>query len=633
MLPYLAKTWQRVPIMKNVRIFTKVFLSHAVIGFFSVILSSFIFYFILRDALIQRTIDQLSSINILKKNQVENYFMRTQKDLEFLLAHDLFLQHLDALRGDSSAAELQKFKQELEDIRTLYDFDDIMIVNETGRPLWRASDDLFLVKDLFPLPKNCNDKFCVLDASRELPAKETVLLYSLPLTRGGESPELYMVIRDHFQKIQRLLQETTGMGTTGESYLVGRDFYMRSSSRFFPGRPPLEIEVKTKASVGSFTHHPDDHIILDYRGQKVLSFYRSLDLTSIQWTLISEIDFDEAMRPVVKLRNYFIGITFVLIAIILMITLLISNVISKPILSLRNVIISLSRGIIPEKSPRISNTDEIGQIADAIDQLIQGMKRTTAFAYELGSGNFDASFTSLSEHDTLGLALMHMRDQLKSLNEREVRLVREKAAAMLEGQENERRRIIQELHDGVGQLLTAIRLRVEMLDSDEALRKEIMTLINDTIAEVKRISYNVMPNAIVDFGLKAALRGLCENIKKYTNLTFDFKYVKEVEQKLNFDVTIAVFRIVQEGLNNIIKHAGATHVVLHVLEKEDEIYLVLKDNGRGIDAQQINLKTGTGLRSMQERAKLLNGNLEIYADDGKGTVIEMHIPLHAHEKD
>lgn len=618
--------------MKNIKIFTKVFLSHAVIGFSSVILSSFIFYFILRDALIQRTIDQLSSINILKKNQLENYFHRTQKDLEFLLTHDLFLQHLDVLQGHSSPVERQEFRQELEDIRSLYDFESIVIVDDRGAPLLGTSGGVAPVDNFSPMPKNCVDAFCVIDASQANPAKETSVLYSLPLTQGGSSG-LHIIIRDHFQKIQRLLQETTGMGTTGESYLVGKDFRMRSSSRFFPGRPPLEIEVKTKASVGSFTNQPDDHIILDYRGQKVLSFYRSLTLASIQWTLISEIDFNEAMRPVVKLRNYLIGITLVLIVIILVITLLISNVISKPILSLRDVIISLSRGIIPEKSPRISNTDEIGQIADAVDQLMQGMKRTTEFAYEIGSGNFDASFTSLSDRDTLGLALIHMRDQLKGLNEREVRLVREKAAAMLEGQENERKRIIQELHDGVGQLLTAVRLRVEMLESDEALRKEIMTLINDTIAEVKRISYNVMPNAIVDFGLKAALRGLCENIRKYTNLAFDFKYVNEVERKLNFDVTIAVFRIVQEGLNNVIKHAHATQVVLHVLEKEDEIYLILKDNGRGIDEKEINLKSGTGLRSMRERAKLLNGNLEIHADDGKGTVVEMHIPLHADGKD
>jgi len=619
--------------MKNIRIFTKVFLSHAVIGFFSVVLSSFIFYFILRDALIQRTIDQLSSINILKKNQVENYFQRTQKDLEFLLTHDLFLQHLDVLRGQSSHAELAKFKKELEDIRSLYDFQSIVIMDDQGHSLLGTPDSSVMNVNILSDVVGCPGGFCALDASLAGPAKETKLLYSLPLTHDSGSPKMYIVILDHFLKIQRLLQETTGMGTTGESYLVGKDFHMRSSSRFFPDKSPLDIEVKTKASIGSFTNHPNDHIILDYRGQQVLSFYRPLDLPSIRWTLISEIDFNEAMRPVVKLRNYLIGITVVLIVIIIVITLLISNVISKPILSLRDVIMLLSRGVIPEKSPRISNTDEIGQIADAIDQLIQGMKRTTEFAYEIGSGNFDASFTSLSDRDTLGFALIHMRDQLKNLNEREVRLVREKAAAMLEGQENERKRIIQELHDGVGQLLTAVRLRVEMLESDEALRKEIMTLINDTIAEVKRISYNVMPNAIVDFGLEAALRGLCENTRKYTNLVFDFKYVKEVDRKLNFDVTIAVFRIVQEALNNVIKHAGATQVVLHVLEKDDEIYLLLKDNGRGINEQQITLKSGTGLRSMQERAKLLNGNLEIHADDGKGTVVEMHIPLQVHGKD
>lgn len=613
--------------MKNIKIFTKIFLSHAFIGFFSVILFSFIFYFILRDALIQRTIDQLSSINILKKNQVDNYFQHTQENLEFLLTHDLFLQHLDALgKGSSVGNKSLKVWQEIEDIRKLNDFESITIMAGDGTQLLSTSSfDSLLRNASLQQSLRCGGTFCMLDASTLTSSKKTVLLYSIPLS-NSKGPIGYIVVKDNFQKIQQLLQETTGMGTTGESYLVGSDFKLRSSSRFFSNRSPLTIEVKTAASAGSFTHQSQEHIILDYRGEKVLSYYRPLTAPALKWTLISEIDFDEAMRPVVRLRNYLIVIILVISVIIVLITLFISNVISKPILYLRNVIISLSQGVIPEQRTTVSNKDEIGQIAEAIDQLVQGMKRTTKFAYEIGSGNFNASFTSLSANDTLGFALIHMRDQLRSLSEREVKLVREKAAAMLEGQENERKRIIQELHDGVGQLLTAVRLRVEMLDSDEALRKEIMMLINDTVAEVKRISYNVMPNAIVDFGLEAALKGLCENTKKYTALVVDFQYVKEVDRKLNFDITIAVFRIVQEGFNNIIKHAGASHVTLHVLEKEDEIYMILRDDGQGFEEQRV-AKNGMGLRSMKERAKLLDGNMEIHSTPGKGTIVEMHIPI------
>ena len=180
-----------------------------------------------------------------------------------------------------------------------------------------------------------------------------------------------------------------------------------------------------------------------------------------------------------------------------------------------------------------------------------------------------------------------MRDELRGFHERELKSARARAAALLEGQENERRRIIKELHDGVGQMLTAIRMQVDSLESDKERREEIKSYINEAIAEVKRISYHVMPQAIVDFGLEAALKGLCDTIKKFSSLTIDFRYIREFEHKLDFEISIAVFRIAQEGLNNIVKHAGATNVNLHVLDKEDEIYFILEDNGKGFDEKEL----------------------------------------------
>jgi signal transduction histidine kinase len=196
----------------------------------------------------------------------------------------------------------------------------------------------------------------------------------------------------------------------------------------------------------------------------------------------------------------------------------------------------------------------------------------------------------------------------------------------MEGQEKERSRIIRELHDGVGQLLTVINLRLEALEDDSQIKSEIKSLVKETIAEVRRISYNVMPGALVDFGLEAALKGLLENIKKYSGLEYDITYVRETDLLLSFDLRIAMFRIAQEALNNIIKHSSAKKVELFVIKTEEEVYMMIKDNGKGFGLAEAENKGGFGLRSMKERAKLLNGDIEIHSEKDKGTIIEVHIP-------
>jgi signal transduction histidine kinase len=220
-----------------------------------------------------------------------------------------------------------------------------------------------------------------------------------------------------------------------------------------------------------------------------------------------------------------------------------------------------------------------------------------------------------------------MRDELKSFTERETKSARARASALLEGQEKERRRIIQELHDGVGQLLTAIRMRLEMFDGEPELVEDVKKQINETISEVRRISYNVMPQSLVDFGLEAALSGLCDSIKRYSKLDIDFTYVRESDHNLNFEVSTALFRIAQEGLNNIVKYAEASSVKLHIIDKEDEVYLILEDDGKGFDESKLKANGGMGLQNIRERAKLLNGNAEIHSTPGEGTVIEIYIPI------
>jgi signal transduction histidine kinase len=169
-------------------------------------------------------------------------------------------------------------------------------------------------------------------------------------------------------------------------------------------------------------------------------------------------------------------------------------------------------------------------------------------------------------------------------------------------------------------------MQVDLLEIDDKSKSDIKAQINDAITEVKRISYHVMPQAIVDFGLEAALKGLCDTISRYSGIVIDFRYIQEYGQKLDFDISISLFRIVQEGLNNIAKHAQASHVTLHLLDKEDEVYCILEDNGKGFNESDLVNYAGSGLRNIRERAMLLNGSAEINSRPGSGTTIEIHIP-------
>ena len=610
--------------------FTKLFLSHVGLGLVAIVSLAAIFYLIFSDNLIQKTLNQLSSVNILKKNLIANYLSRSQQNLQALQLEHKFLKIYEAVssaRARGTAVQNSDMEQ-LDAIRKLYNFGHIHLYDLDHHQVFSTDSSSYeenLLQKVDSAILEEPNRMIVIDASHASPDKRTLLFYYLPMLRDSQRIGVVLV-EENFENIQSIVSETTGMGTTGESYIVGPEYSMKSRSRFLPERNPGEIIVKTEAVMEALAGTEGSGIITDYRGERVLSVYRPIGIEDLNWVIVSEIDWTEAMQPVVQLRYYLIGITFFIILITTVVTFFLSNAIVGPILRLRRVIAQLSRGIIPTGRVPVDSNDEIGQMAAAIYQLTSGLERTSNFAKQIGVGNFEAPFVKLSEHDTLGQSLIQMRDALKELNENEKRSARARASALLEGQEKERRRITTELHDGVGQLLTAVRMRIEMLEGDDALKQEIKTQINETIAEVRRISYNVMPQALVDFGLEAALRGLCDSMKRYSNLLIDFTYVREFDHPLNFDISTALFRIAQEGLNNIVKYAHATSVNLHVIDKEDEIYMALEDNGKGFDIGMTK-KDGMGLYNIREPAELLNGSVEIKSTPGHGTVIEVYIPI------
>ncbi|WP_187432311.1 hypothetical protein ROLI_022570 [Roseobacter fucihabitans] len=225
------------------------------------------------------------------------------------------------------------------------------------------------------------------------------------------------------------------------------------------------------------------------------------------------------------------------------------------------------------------------------------------------------------------------------LNIRERRLADAKLKKLtqrvLDAQEEERGRVARELHDGISQLLVGVRYALDTarrkLDrgdptAPEPLGKGIETL-GVAISEVRRISRDLRPGVLDDLGLGPALKALTEDFSARTGIIAEFDTVV-FRNRLDGEAKIALYRIAQEALTNIERHAQATHVFIDLRGHKKGATLRIRDNGCGITGASANPTGGLGLRNMQERVEQLDGEFNLTTPDrGKGTAIEVTVPL------
>ncbi|MEW6446540.1 MAG: sensor histidine kinase [Bacillota bacterium] len=211
------------------------------------------------------------------------------------------------------------------------------------------------------------------------------------------------------------------------------------------------------------------------------------------------------------------------------------------------------------------------------------------------------------------------------------------ALRILEAQEEERRRVAREIHDGPAQSMANVVMRAEfclkLLEKDPAkLRGELLTLQNlvrDSLQDTRKIIFDLRPMALDDLGIEAALKKFVANYKEQYGLPVEYQYFGS-QKRLPPAVEVALFRIVQEGLNNIYKHANATSAVVKMEVLPDKVKLMIRDNGRGFKVNKVFQEAerkGYGLIGIRERVQLLNGELDIKSSPGKGTTLNVSINL------
>ncbi|HEX8549653.1 MAG TPA: histidine kinase [Cytophagaceae bacterium] len=617
--------------MTNLKIFHKLGLSHFLLGFFTLLLLSYTFYKSFEKAIIERTTSHVNSINVLKKTEIINYLQQRKANFELFRKNSLVPYSAKFFINNRYRAEAEatsNYHNDLKELGKDFGYKNILLFDTSFNLLFAADtlaesytekNDKALLSQLSRL--NASENYLIYKTMNQ--KGEGMLLIGGKVTLKGDNMGI-VVAQKKMSYVMDILRERTGMGSTGESYIAGKNYFMQSTSRFYPDSIPNKIMVKTLATENALNGKEGFGIIDDYRGEPVISAYRNIKIDGVEWAIMSEIDMDEAMSPVYVVRKKLVWISLLILFFIALATYILSSKISSSILYLKEIILSLASGKLPEKPIVVRSRDEIGEMTEAVNDLSESFKHTAIFAQQIGKGDFSAHHKPLSPEDNLGLALIDMREQLKVLKDKEEQLSRERASGLMEGQENERKRISRELHDGIAQMLTAAKFKIGSLQVDHKEYGELKKLVDETISEVRRLSYNLMPSVLIDFGLESALRTLCKNSEIADKLKINYTFINDAETRPNFDISLAVYRIAQEAINNIVKHSDASVASVSVIYLSDKLLMEIADNGKGIGMDhQIN--STLGIRNMYERARIVNGELTIESTREDATIIRLEI--------
>src|SRR6476660_5874906 len=199
--------------------------------------------------------------------------------------------------------------------------------------------------------------------------------------------------------------------------------------------------------------------------------------------------------------------------------------------------------------------------------------------------------------------------------------------SQLEIQEQTFRNISQEIHDNIGQVLSLAKLNLNTILQNGASEKIALAeeLLGKAITDLRDLSKSLHPEKIIDIGLTNAIRHELQLVQKTARLSTEM-IAEEKEIKLSNEKSIIIFRMIQEILHNIIKHAKAKNVILSIKSKEDKTIIEIKDNGRGFDLANLkSTETGIGLKSIQQRCTLINASCNIQTMPGMGTSVQLII--------
>ncbi|MCB0806602.1 MAG: sensor histidine kinase [Bacteroidales bacterium] len=578
----------------------KIVLYFVTIGIIAIAVVSTYSFITSKSALLDRTFDQLTSVRVVKKKQVERFFQDRLSEIKLLSssveAEQLITNYFNSDNDPGNRFTLPEhlrvsgyyhgiyFRQSNGDFAK-YIFEDKK--NLSGSD----PDDSDAIITGFFAPGSVQTGFHVHDYIYDSIQNRPRMFLSA-MRNGNSSQPILVLLELSIEAINAIMLEKSqvdGLGASGESYLVGDDRLMRSTSRF-QNNSIMSTEVNSRGVNLAFQGVTGTSVISDYRGISVLSSYSKLNIPDLNWAILAEIDYAEATSSIYFIRNNILFLTIFVGVIVLIISVIFSKRITLP------------------------------------------LNKLTEATTNIRSGNLNINLPE-NKNDEIGLLTRSFNNMALTLRDKDAELIEERNkrfSAMIDGQEIERQRLSRELHDGLGQSLIALKLKLESIENKEVCQasktlKEVKNSFDDTINEIRRISNDLMPAVLLEFGLITALKNICEEIVENSDLDLKFRYHGKFND-LDHKTTIYLFRIVQEALNNIVKHAGSAKAEVILKRSAGIITITVSDNGKGMFTADKRSTSGNGIPNMRERVRLLKGKIDIESDQASGTSIKIEIP-------
>lgn len=235
----------------------------------------------------------------------------------------------------------------------------------------------------------------------------------------------------------------------------------------------------------------------------------------------------------------------------------------------------------------------------------------------------------------VGFILLYQRRIIRQdlvFKEAEAKYQQELYHGTVDAIETERKRLARDLHDEVGAALSTLRLLVGQIqqkpieiDIIESISNKCKVVIDDTIDNVRRISNDLLPQGLEEFGLSYAIEELCEKTMEISDIDISlwFDKIDNISTKIN----LIIYRLVQELLNNAVKHSEATTINLHIIKSQESLKLSYSDNGKGFNFTDAYKKRSLGLKNIETRTKIINGTTRFETSPNEGLKVEVYIPL------
>jgi signal transduction histidine kinase len=573
-----------------------------------------------KENMIMAEADAIKAQAVLMAKDIDRYLKQRLVDIKMIVQADVLRSGHKSQISDYIKS-LAYENDAIEDISVL-DLNGVIAISaadpkKEGYVGWDINPG---IKEILPAVKNAPNG-TILASEAHMGEDNPEIIFLTPIFDLGKlKPMAILMVENNIQGISSIVLE---FGQLNEEY--NRIYVVDKLGRVVlttnPDMPIFETFADVRIQPAILSDTVSGTAMYDnFQGKRVITGFSDLkqvvENNSLDWSVLATAPIDQVLRPTKETAQVLTYIGLAVTALTVLVAYFFARSITQPLQRTAALAEQIRRG---NYSHRLEENigGEIGSLAKSINEMVARVEERTA------------EITTRNEKLTSEIVERKIaQDRLQKLSHKIVHL-----------QEEERRRVSRELHDGINQLLVSVKYKIENFEdklnqsTDQALSdiKKADIFLDEAISEVRRVSHDLRPSVLDDLGLVPAISNLVRRFSERNLIDVQLNGVDESFDRLPTDVETAMYRIVQEALMNIEKHANASQVSINITRTDSNVTIRIEDNGDGFSMQNALRKSEStrsmGLRNMRERIELLQGTFFIHSDIGKGTFLEVKAPL------